>query len=58
MTLEQVLDASPGASGALLQRTPSLDDVANIVAFLASDRAGAATATITNISCGAHRLAS
>jgi enoyl-[acyl-carrier-protein] reductase (NADH) len=53
MTLEQVLDASPGAPGALLARSPVLDEVANVAAFLASDQASGMTATITNISCGA-----
>lgn len=53
MTLEQVLDAAPGAPGALLQRSPTLEEVAHVVAFMASDRASAMTATITNISCGA-----
>jgi 3-oxoacyl-[acyl-carrier protein] reductase len=53
MTLEQVLDASPGAPGALLQRSPSLDEFANMAACLASDRAGALTGAIANVSCGA-----
>jgi 3-oxoacyl-[acyl-carrier protein] reductase len=53
MTLELVLDATPGVPGALLQRSPSLDEVANAAAFIASDRASAMTATVANISCGA-----
>jgi 3-oxoacyl-[acyl-carrier protein] reductase len=50
-TLDQVLEAA-GVPGALLERSPSLDDVANVAAFMASDRAGGMTATIANISCG------
>jgi NAD(P)-dependent dehydrogenase (short-subunit alcohol dehydrogenase family) len=52
MTLEEMLDAGPGVPGALLQRSPTLAEVAEVAAFLASDRAGAMTATVTNLSCG------
>ncbi|HEY3956659.1 MAG TPA: SDR family oxidoreductase [Streptosporangiaceae bacterium] len=37
---------------ALLRRRPSVDEVANVAAFLASDQAGAMTGTVVNVSCG------
>lgn len=37
----------------LLKRFPTLADVAETAAFLASDRAGAMTGTVANLSCGA-----
>jgi 3-oxoacyl-[acyl-carrier protein] reductase len=37
----------------MLHRLPSLADVGNVAAFLASDQAGAMTATLANITCGA-----
>jgi NAD(P)-dependent dehydrogenase (short-subunit alcohol dehydrogenase family) len=51
---------SPGAAAALemiagastLGRTPRLADVAETAAFLASDRAGGMTGTMTNVTCG------
>ncbi|MGH3324258.1 MAG: SDR family NAD(P)-dependent oxidoreductase [Streptomyces sp.] len=52
-TLEQLLqDDGLGVPGSLLRRNPSLEDVANVAAFMASDRAGGMTATVANISCG------
>lgn len=52
-TLRQLLDDDElGVPGALLQRNPSLDEVADVAAFMASDKAGALTATAVNISCG------
>jgi enoyl-[acyl-carrier-protein] reductase (NADH) len=51
MTLEQVRMPLQ-APGALLGRSPSLDEVANTAAFVASDQASAMTATIANRSCG------
>lgn len=36
----------------LLKRLPSLADVANTAAFLASDRAAAMTGTVANLTCG------
>ncbi len=36
----------------LLRRLPTLADVANTAAFLASDYAGAMTSTVANLSCG------
>ncbi len=38
--------------GSLLHRAPTLDDVANVAAFMASEQARAMTATIANISSG------
>ena len=38
--------------GTLLKRLPSLAEVADTAAFLASDRAGAMTATVANLSAG------
>jgi NAD(P)-dependent dehydrogenase (short-subunit alcohol dehydrogenase family) len=40
-------------AGTLLQRLPTLSDVAETAAFLASDRAGAMTATVVNLTGGA-----
>jgi 3-oxoacyl-[acyl-carrier protein] reductase len=36
----------------LLKRLPTLDDVANTAAFLASDPAAATTGTVANLTCG------
>jgi 3-oxoacyl-[acyl-carrier protein] reductase len=36
-----------------LDRLPTLAELGNAAAFLASDRAGAMTATLANIACGA-----
>lgn len=41
------------AQGTLLKRLPTLSDVAETAAFLASDRAGVMTGTIANLSAGA-----
>jgi 3-oxoacyl-[acyl-carrier protein] reductase len=61
---DQVLDAGEGAGrtgaevlaymegGSLLGRLPTLAEVANVAAFMASDRASAMTATVANISSG------
>lgn len=38
--------------GTLLGRMPTLSEVANTTAFVASDRASAMTGTVTNLSCG------
>ncbi|HEY0504204.1 MAG TPA: SDR family oxidoreductase [Lysobacter sp.] len=40
-------------SGTLLKRLPTLSEVADVAAFVASDRAGAMTGAIMNLSCGA-----
>jgi 3-oxoacyl-[acyl-carrier protein] reductase len=36
----------------LLRRLPKLDEVANVAAFVASDRASAMTGTVANVTCG------
>jgi 3-oxoacyl-[acyl-carrier protein] reductase len=36
-----------------LKRLPTLEQVAETAAFLASDRANAITATVANLTCGA-----
>jgi 3-oxoacyl-[acyl-carrier protein] reductase len=52
-TLDDLLDKDGlGVPGAALRRNPSLTQVADVAAFMASDRAGAMTATVANISCG------
>ena len=38
--------------GTVLKRLPTLAEVADTAAFLASDRAGAMTATVANLSAG------
>ena len=38
--------------GSLLGRLPTLEEVANAAAFVASDRAGAMTGTVANLTCG------
>jgi 3-oxoacyl-[acyl-carrier protein] reductase len=50
MTLDEYLD-SPDPR-AVLSHTVTLDEVANVATFLASDRAGGMTGTLANISCG------
>jgi NAD(P)-dependent dehydrogenase (short-subunit alcohol dehydrogenase family) len=40
-------------SGTMLRRLPALAEVANAATLLASDRASAMTAAITNVTCGA-----
>jgi hypothetical protein len=44
--------AERARTGALLKRLPTLDEVANFAAFVASDRAGAMTGAIANSTCG------
>ncbi|WP_275002457.1 SDR family NAD(P)-dependent oxidoreductase [Promicromonospora iranensis] len=51
-TLDEFLDDGMRA-GTLLQRLPTLSDVAETAAFLASDRAGAMTGTVVNLTGGA-----
>jgi RNA polymerase sigma factor (sigma-70 family) len=46
------VDSRGRREGTLLHRAPTLDDVANVAAFMASDQARAMTATIANISSG------
>ena len=38
--------------GYLLGRLPTLEEVANAAAFMASDRASAMTGTVANLTCG------
>jgi 3-oxoacyl-[acyl-carrier protein] reductase len=49
-TVQAMLEAA--AQTTLLKRFPTLDEVANAAAFLASDRASAMTATVANLTCG------
>ena len=51
--VEAWLAESPMAEGTLLKRLPRLFEVAETAAFLASDRAGAMTGAVVNLSCGA-----
>jgi 3-oxoacyl-[acyl-carrier protein] reductase len=50
MTFEQLLGM---VSGGVRQRPLTVDEVANVAAFMASDRASGMTATLANITCGA-----
>jgi 3-oxoacyl-[acyl-carrier protein] reductase len=36
----------------LLRRCPTLAEVANVAAFMASDRSSAMTGTVANVTCG------
>jgi NAD(P)-dependent dehydrogenase (short-subunit alcohol dehydrogenase family) len=47
------LPNSPMAQSTMLKRLPTLFEVAETAAFLASDRAGAMTGMVANLSCGA-----
>lgn len=48
--LQQIIAGLAGMT--MLHRPPALAQVADVAAFLASDRAGAITGTITNVTCG------
>lgn len=50
MTVEAML---AGPAQTLLKRYPTLAEVAQTAAFMASDRAGAMTGTVANLTCGA-----
>ncbi len=50
LTLEEV--QAKAESMTLLRRLPTLAEVANVAAFIASDQASAMTATVANLSCG------
>jgi enoyl-[acyl-carrier-protein] reductase (NADH) len=51
LTVDEWLAA--GAAATLTQRLPTLAQVADTAVFIASDRAGAMTGTVINLSCGA-----
>jgi NAD(P)-dependent dehydrogenase (short-subunit alcohol dehydrogenase family) len=50
-TVEAML-AERARTGTLLKRLPTLAEVANFAAFVASDRASAMTGAIANLTCG------
>ncbi|MEU3460819.1 SDR family oxidoreductase [Streptomyces sp. NPDC006733] len=50
---ELLADGGGMAQGTLLKRLPTLCEIAETAAFLASDRAGAMTGTVANLSAGA-----
>jgi NAD(P)-dependent dehydrogenase (short-subunit alcohol dehydrogenase family) len=50
ITVKEMFEAP---AGTLLKRYPTLDEVAATAAFMASDKAGAMTGTIANLTCGA-----
>jgi enoyl-[acyl-carrier-protein] reductase (NADH) len=50
LTREAVQDFSANLNP--LKRLPTLAEVANVAAFLASDQSSAMTATVANLSCG------
>jgi NAD(P)-dependent dehydrogenase (short-subunit alcohol dehydrogenase family) len=52
-SVQELLDGGGMAQGTLLKRLPTLSEIAETAAFLASDRAGAMTGTIVNLSAGA-----
>jgi NAD(P)-dependent dehydrogenase (short-subunit alcohol dehydrogenase family) len=51
ITVEAMLEER-ARTGTLLQRFPTLAEVADFAAFVASDRAGAVTGAIVNLTCG------
>jgi NAD(P)-dependent dehydrogenase (short-subunit alcohol dehydrogenase family) len=51
LSVSQWLDGAARAT--MLERLPTLAEVAETAAFLASDRAGAMTAAVANVTCGA-----
>jgi NAD(P)-dependent dehydrogenase (short-subunit alcohol dehydrogenase family) len=51
VTVEQWLAGA--AQGTMLKRLPTLAQIAEVMAFLASDNAGAMTATVVNMTAGA-----
>ncbi|MGW6215071.1 MULTISPECIES: SDR family NAD(P)-dependent oxidoreductase [unclassified Streptomyces] len=52
-SVQEMLDDGGMAQGTLLKRLPTLSEIAETAAFLASDRAGAMTGTVANLSAGA-----
>jgi NAD(P)-dependent dehydrogenase (short-subunit alcohol dehydrogenase family) len=53
LSVQDWLPGSEMAQGTLLKRLPTLSEVAETAVVLASDRAGAMTGTVANLSCGA-----
>jgi NAD(P)-dependent dehydrogenase (short-subunit alcohol dehydrogenase family) len=53
LSVQKWLPGSEMAQSTLLRRLPTLSEVAETAAFLASDRGGAMTGTVANLSCGA-----
>ena len=51
ITVDAML-AERADSGTLLKRFPTLTEVADYATFMASDRAGAMTGAIANLTCG------
>jgi len=51
VSIEEML-ATRASTGTLLKRFPTLAEVAEFAAFAASDRAGAITGAIANLTCG------
>ena len=51
VTVQNML-AERGRTATLLGRLPKLDEIAEFAAFAASDRAGAMTGAIANLTCG------
>ncbi|MFI7538714.1 SDR family NAD(P)-dependent oxidoreductase [Streptosporangium sp. NPDC049376] len=52
-SVQELLESGAMAQGTLLKRLPTLSEIAETAAFLASDRAGAMTGTIANLTAGA-----
>ncbi|MBF6222471.1 SDR family oxidoreductase [Nocardia abscessus] len=53
LSVQELLEGGAMAQGTLLKRLPTLSEIAETAAFLASDRAGAMTGAIANLSGGA-----
>jgi NAD(P)-dependent dehydrogenase (short-subunit alcohol dehydrogenase family) len=52
-SVQEFLDHGGMVQGTLLKRLPTLSEIAETAAFPASDRAGAMTGTVANLSGGA-----
>jgi NAD(P)-dependent dehydrogenase (short-subunit alcohol dehydrogenase family) len=52
-SVQELLEGGGMVQGTLLKRLPTLAEIAETAAFLASDRSGAMTGTIANLSAGA-----
>jgi 3-oxoacyl-[acyl-carrier protein] reductase len=50
ITIDEMLAGA--ADGTLLKRLPTLDEVASMAAFMASDKASSMTGTVANMTCG------